>query len=55
MTHISEVKQDIDSELYIEIPEELIGQLGWNLETELEWVIEENKVYLKKKEKEEEV
>lgn len=55
MTHIVEVKQDIDNELYIELPEELINQLGWNLETELEWIIEENRVILKKKEEQKEV
>ena len=54
MTHIVEVKQDIDDELYIEIPEELINELGWNLETELEWVIENGRVILKKKEEQKE-
>ena len=53
--YISVVKQDIDDELYIELPEELINELGWNLETELEWIIEEGKVYLKKKEEQKEV
>ena len=53
--YITEIKQDIDNELYIELPEELINELGWNLETELEWIIEEGKVILKKKEKKEEV
>ena len=52
--HIVEVKQDIDDELYIEIPEELINELGWNLETELEWVIEDGRVILKKKEEQKE-
>ncbi|MEY4334176.1 MAG: hypothetical protein RLZZ196_2919 [Bacteroidota bacterium] len=50
--HIVEVKQDIDNELYIEIPEELIEQLGWSVETELEWIMEDGKVILKKKEQE---
>ncbi len=53
--YISEVKQDIDNEMYIELPEKLINELGWNLETELEWIIEEGKVYLKKKEEQKEV
>ena len=53
--YISEIKQDIDNEMYIELPEELINELGWNLETELEWIIEEGKVYLKKKEEQKEV
>jgi bifunctional DNA-binding transcriptional regulator/antitoxin component of YhaV-PrlF toxin-antitoxin module len=53
--HIVEIKQDIDNELYIEIPEELINELGWTTETELEWIIEEGKVILKKKEEQKEV
>lgn len=53
--YITEIKQDIDNEMYIELPEELINELGWNLETKLEWIIEEGKVILKKKEKKEEV
>jgi len=55
MTKIVEVKQDIDNELYIELPEELINELGWNLETELEWIVEKNKVTLRKKEEQKEV
>ena len=52
MTRIVEIKQDIDNEQYIELPEELINELGWNQETELEWVIDEGRVILRKKEKE---
>jgi hypothetical protein len=50
--YIVEIKQDIDNELYIEIPEQLIDQLGWTVDTELEWIIEQGKVILKKKEQE---
>jgi antitoxin component of MazEF toxin-antitoxin module len=50
--HIVEIKQDIDNELYIEIPEQMVNELGWNRETELEWVIEDNKIILKEKQKE---
>jgi bifunctional DNA-binding transcriptional regulator/antitoxin component of YhaV-PrlF toxin-antitoxin module len=53
--YITEVKQDIDNEFYIELPEELVSELGWNLETELEWIIEEGRVILKKKEEQKEV
>ena len=52
MTRIVEVKQDIDGELFIEIPEQMIDELGWTTETELEWILEDNKVYLKKKQEE---
>ena len=41
--YITEVKQDIDGEFFIELPEKLIDELGWNLETELEWVMEEDR------------
>ena len=52
VTRIVEVKQDIDGELFIEIPEQMIDELGWTTETELEWILEDNKVYLKKKQEE---
>ena len=52
---IVEVKQDIDGEFFIELPEKLINKLGWDLETELEWVMEDDKVILKKKEEQKEV
>ena len=50
--NIVEVKQDIDGELYIEIPEHLIDELGWTVDTNLEWVVENGQIYLKKKEEE---
>lgn len=50
--HIVEIKQDIDNECYFEIPDEILNELGWNLETELEWIIENDKVILRKKEEE---
>lgn len=50
--NIVEVKQDIDGELFIELPEHLVEQLGWDVYTDLEWVVEEGKIYLKKKEEE---
>jgi len=52
MTYITEVKQDIDGELFIEIPEKLVEELGWDVYTDLEWVVEEGKIYLRKKEEE---
>ena len=55
MTRIVEVKQDIDNEHYIELPEELINELGWNQQTELEWIIDEGRIILKKKEEHKEV
>lgn len=50
---IVEVKQDIDGELYIEIPEEILDELKWNIDDELEWVYNDNgTITLKKKEEE---
>jgi bifunctional DNA-binding transcriptional regulator/antitoxin component of YhaV-PrlF toxin-antitoxin module len=51
--NIIEVQQDIDGEFYIEIPEDIIDSLGWNVEDELEWVInQDNTITLRKKEEE---
>jgi len=52
MTRIVEIKQDIDGELFIEIPEQLVEELRWDVHTNLEWVVENGKIYLKKKEEE---
>lgn len=51
--YITEIKQDIDNELFIELPEKLINELGWNLETELEWIVDNDKVILRKKQEQE--
>jgi hypothetical protein len=52
MSYTVEVKQDYNGELYIDLPDQLIKELGWDEYTDLEWVVEEGKVYLKKKEEE---
>ena len=44
------VKQDDDGELYIELPQELLDQLGWSIGDDLEWIVEEDgKILLRKK------
>lgn len=44
------VKQDDDGELYIELPQELLDQLGWSIGDDLEWIVEEDgKILLRKR------
>lgn len=33
------VKENEEGELYIDIPEKILQELGWNETTELEWVL----------------
>ena len=44
------VKQDDDGELYIELPPEVMDQLGWSNYDDLEWIVEEDgKILLRKR------
>jgi bifunctional DNA-binding transcriptional regulator/antitoxin component of YhaV-PrlF toxin-antitoxin module len=44
------VKQDDDGELYIELPQELLDQLGWSIGDDLVWIVEEDsKILLRKR------
>ena len=44
------VKQDDDGELYIELPPELLDQLGWSIGDDLVWIVEEDgKILLRKR------
>ena len=44
------VKQDDEGELYIELPQELLDQLGWSIGDDLVWIVEEDgKILLRKK------
>jgi len=46
--YIGHVVQDGDTgELLLELPTELLGSMGWDEETLLEWLIEEENVILK--------
>lgn len=42
------VKENRDGELYIDIPEEILKELGWNETTELEWDISSDRITLKR-------
>ena len=48
MTYTSVIEQNEDGEYFIRIPEELIPELGWNINDILEWVIEGDTVFLRK-------
>jgi hypothetical protein len=43
------VKQDDDGELYIELPQELLDQLGWSIGDDLVWIVEDGKILLRKR------
>jgi len=46
--YIGHVVEDEETgELLLELPTELLGSMGWDEETLLEWLIEEEKVILK--------
>jgi bifunctional DNA-binding transcriptional regulator/antitoxin component of YhaV-PrlF toxin-antitoxin module len=45
------VQEDENGELYIELPPEILDNLGWNNYDNLEWVIEDDgKIILRKRE-----
>jgi len=48
--YIAEVIED-DGELVLELPIQVIDQMGWDEHTLLQWVIEEENVYLTEKNK----
>ena len=46
---MSEVIENEDGELVLQFPVELLNQMGWDEHTILEWVIDEDEVFLKEK------
>lgn len=43
------IQEDENGELYIQLPDELIEDLGWTEDTELVWVVEDDgKIILRK-------
>lgn len=48
--YISKIYEGPDGEVYIDLPDELIEKTGWTELTDLIWVIEEDKVTLRKRE-----
>lgn len=50
MTYTVIVQEDEHGELYIELPPELMDQLGWSIGDDLVWIVEEDgKILLRKK------
>lgn len=47
-TYIEPVEENVESDLVLPIPVELLSQMGWDETTTLEWEIMEGKVYLRK-------
>ena len=47
--YIGEVVEDEDGETMIQLPIELLGQMGWDEQTLLEWIIDEEAITLKEK------
>lgn len=48
--YIGNVVEDENGELLLEFPVEMLNQMGWDEGTLLEWMIEEEQVYLKEAE-----
>lgn len=45
--YMGEVIEDDEGELVLQLPVELLNQMGWDEETLLEWHIEGEEVYLR--------
>ena len=48
--YIGEVVESEDGETMIQLPIELLGSMGWDEQTLLEWIIEEETIVLKETE-----
>jgi hypothetical protein len=50
MSHSSVVKENEDGELYIDLSDELMEEMGWDIDTELVWTVyDDGKIGLRKK------
>ena len=50
MSHSSVVKENEDGELYIELSDEFMEAMGWDIDTELVWTVyDDGKVGLRKR------
>jgi hypothetical protein len=50
MSHSSVVKETEDGELYIELSDELMEVMGWDIDTELVWTVyDDGKIGLRKR------
>ena len=49
MTQVT-VKEDENGELYIDLPDELMEEMGWDIDTELVWTVyDDGKIGLRKR------
>lgn len=46
-TYVGNVVEDENGELLLELPVELLSQMGWDEGTLLEWMIDEEQIILK--------
>ena len=50
MSHSTVVKENEDGELYIELSDELMEAMGWDIDTELVWTVyDDGKIGLRKR------
>lgn len=50
MKYSVEVKEDDAGDLYIDLPDELVKEMGWDIDTELVWTVhDDGKVSLRKR------
>jgi hypothetical protein len=50
MKHSTVVKETEDGELYIDLSDELMEQMGWDIDTELVWTVyDDGKIGLRKR------
>lgn len=47
MTHVTKIIENEDGELLVEFPLEILDQMGWNEDSILEWIIEDDQVFLR--------
>jgi len=46
-THVAKVLENEDGELLLEFPPDLLDQMGWDENTVLEWIVEDDHVILR--------
>jgi hypothetical protein len=50
MSHSSVIKETEDGELYIDLSDELMEKMGWDIDTELVWTVyDDGKIGLRKR------
>ena len=47
MTYVTKIIENEDGELLVEFPLEILDQMGWNEDSILEWIIEDDQVFLR--------